>query len=389
MKRIFTLQNGNHLADHCPVQVSLEDLPAESEQLQLRDLATGKVVAHQVVQSGGEGGDTLCFVAGSLSPGESREYELTDDPKHPWPARFTLTDVDGDHVDVRLDGSLLTAYQYGPNHVRPYCHPVIGPYGAPVTRGYPMVKGVEGELEDHHHHKAFYVAHGEVGGSENWSEEEGHGFVRTRELTLAGGPVVGQIIARNDWVDAAERKVCEERREYRFWATPASGRFIDLQVTFLATEGDLTFGDTKEGGICSLRLHYHGKLGSLITGSTGAMTAEGTPDETWGKRFHWLDHSGPVRGRWCGVAIMDTPGNFRYPTYWHVRTNGMMTANPFGLSAYFDDKSIDGSHTVPAGGSLTFRYRVYIHGGTVTEGRVAEKYNNYVFGPRLVATRDT
>ena len=389
MEKTLVVQNGNHLADHCPVSLRLEDFDYQSAQLQLRDLTTGRVVAHQLEPCVcGTSAKSLNCVADSLSPGEKREFELTDDPKHPWTDRVTIGEVDGDHADVTLDGALFTAYQYGPAHVRPYCHPVIGPYGDPITRGYPMVKGVEGELEDHHHHKAFYVAHGDVGGSENWSEEKGHGFVRTRELKCTGGAVLGQIVALNDWVDADGRKACEERRVYRIWATPSSGRIVDLRITFIASEGDLKFGDTKEGGLCSLRLHYHSKLGSLITSPTGALTAEGTPDETWGKRFHWLDHSGPVKGKWCGATIMDTPGNFRYPSYWHVRTNGMMTANPFGLSYYYDDPSVDGSHTVPAGESLTFRYRVYFHAGCAAQGKVAEKYNNYVYGPTLVQLKE-
>ncbi|NCO90988.1 MAG: hypothetical protein GW880_06675, partial [Armatimonadetes bacterium] len=54
----------------------------------------------------------------------------------------------------------------------------------------------------------------------------------------------------------------------------------------------------------------------------------------------------------------------------------------------YDDPSVDGSHTVPAGESLTFRYRVYFHAGCAAQGKVAEKYNNYVYGPTLVQLKE-
>ena len=32
-----------------------------------------------------------------------------------------------------------------------------------------------------------------------------------------------------------------------------------------------------------------------------------------------------------GIAILNHPASFRYPTYWHVRDYGLFAANPFGL----------------------------------------------------------
>ena len=61
-----------------------------------------------------------------------------------------------------------------------------------------------------------------------------------------------------------------------------------------------------------------------------------------------------------GVAIFDHPTSFRYPTWWHVRDYGLMTANPFGLS-HFVDKTADGSYVLAAGGRIRFRYRVLVH----------------------------
>ena len=38
----------------------------------------------------------------------------------------------------------------------------------------------------------------------------------------------------------------------------------------------------------------------------------------------------PVEGKTVGVAILNHPDSFRFPTTWHVRTYGLFAANPFG-----------------------------------------------------------
>ena len=92
-----------------------------------------------------------------------------------------------------------------------------------------------------------------------------------------------------------------------------------------------------------------------------------------------------MNNKTVGVAYFDHPKNFRHPTYWHARDYGLRTANPFGLS-YFEGKGYNGDYTLPAGESLRFRYRVYIHKGDVVEGKVSEKYHNYVNPPKVQVT---
>ena len=85
-----------------------------------------------------------------------------------------------------------------------------------------------------------------------------------------------------------------------------------------------------------------------------------------------------------GMALMDHPEGFRYPTYWHVRDYGLMTANPFGLSYFYNDPNRRGDYTLRSGESIRFRYRLYIHVGDVREGRVAEKYHDFVNPPEVL-----
>jgi hypothetical protein len=104
--------------------------------------------------------------------------------------------------------------------------------------------------------------------------------------------------------------------------------------------------------------------------------------ETWGRRAGWCDYSGTVGGREVGVAVFDHPSNLRYPTYWHVRDYGLMTANPFGLS-FFVGEGADGSYVLPEGENLCFRYRLMVHAGGPDAAGVRRRYLDWLFPPSV------
>jgi hypothetical protein len=232
------------------------------------------------------------------------------------------------------------------------------------------------------------VAWGDVNGTDNWSEnqEKGHAKIRvTAVRETVDGPVLGRIATTSDWVSEKGAKVLEEDRVMVFYATTPAMRAVDLTVTFRATEGPVRFGDTKEGGICSIRVASSmdaAKDGTIVNSYGGTNEAE-----TWGKRAQWCDYTGPVNGKTVGIAICDHPENFRYPTYWHVRNYGLMTANPFGLSHFLKDKTLDGSYRLEAGGALRFRYRVLFHAGDCVTANVAGKYHDFINPPVVDVTQ--
>ena len=125
----------------------------------------------------------------------------------------------------------------------------------------------------------------------------------------------------------------------------------------------------------SMRL-IHGKnkpCEGHIVQSTGVKDGE-----TWGKHAEWCDYYGPVGGKTVGIAMFDHPSNPRHPTTWHVRDYGLFAANPFGLHDFEKKEKGAGDLRVPVGKSITFRYRFYIHNGTTEEGKVADRYAEYV-----------
>ena len=277
-------------------------------------------------------------------------------------------------VTVEVNGKLFTEYHIA-NVPRPYFYPVIGPTGAPVNRHWPM-KDAPHEAHDHPHHKSLWFTHGDVNGVDFWADGDAKGkIVHDEFLEITSGPRVGVIKSQNNWVTADGELVCTDTRTHRFYSRP-DGQMMDLEVTVHASEGELTFGDTKEGSM-AIRLAPTMRLKGEVGQGHIVNSAGDRDNTTWGKRAAWCDYYGPVAGDVVGVAIFDHPDNPRHPTWWHVRDYGLFAANPFGVH-YFERKPEGtGNLVVPAGESVTFKWRFYFHKGNEIEGKVAEHYREY------------
>ncbi len=287
-----------------------------------------------------------------------------------------------DRVRVEIGGQLFTEYHFK-NTPRPYCHPVLGPGDLLMTRDWPM-KDTAGETHDHPHHRSLWFAHGAVNGLDFWSEQKEFGTVNHDGFTkISSGKDVGVISSKNKWIARDGKIQCTDDRTLRFYNLPNNERVIDYEITLHASHGDVTFGDTKEGSMAirlaeTMRLKPNqantGKPAGHIVNSQGVRDGA-----TWGKRASWCDYYGPVNGKTVGVAIFDHPQNPRHPTWWHVRDYGLFAANPFGQHDFegLKDKSA-GNLVIPAGKSMTFRYRLYFHEGDEQQARVADRYAEYV-----------
>ena len=149
-----------------------------------------------------------------------------------------------------------------------------------------------------------------------------------------------------------------------------ANHIVDLHVTLRADQGvPLKMGDTEEGSL-GLRFadEFRQDRGATLLNSDGLVTTE----KIWGKRAKWVDYSTMLKGQKVGVAIFDHAKNPKHPTYWHARGYGVCAANAFGEHDFYNDKSRDGSMTIPQGGKLEFRYRVVIHPGDAKDAKVEE-----------------
>ena len=267
---------------------------------------------------------------------------------------------------VKIDGRPFTEYitQSG---TKPILWPIIGPTGKPLTRDYPMEKDTK-ETKDHVHQRSLWFTHGNVNGIDFWGETPAGktGTIVHRKFVKLESGAQAEIVTENDWLSPAGKKVCEDRRRLTF-GTRGDARWIDFDITLRASEGPVTFGDTKEGTFGPSR-------GRVAAGRCQARrTDRQQPGQTnaaaWGKQADWVDYHGPVDGETVGIAIFNHPSSFRYPTGWHVRTYGLFAANPFAQRSFAGKEGGAASYTLPQGKEFVLRYRVSCTAATTRKAR--------------------
>ena len=371
----FTVNAGFHNRDGCPVSVNVNH-PGVSQlhdhAVTLTDTASGAVISAQCYADEG-GATTLTWILDGLAAGESRTYTLSEGSV----AGETGVQLkeEAETITVTLNDRHFTTFRYAKAQFRPYFFPVLGPNGREVTRG-----ETSDISKDHVHHRSLYVAYGEVNDVDLWGEGSNSGRVVPQGFTQKqGGAVVSRLYTQNSWQTQAGEVLMTDVQNYRIYNLPEDAAILDLDLSFIASVGDVHFGDTKEGGIISIRVHpsMNASDGGKMENAFGGINEA----ETWGKRANWCDYSGVVDGTPVGIAVFDHIVNPRYPTYWHVRNYGLMGSNIFGGSSFERDPSKDGSYTLKQGEEMHFRFRVLIHAGDANVGKVAQKYHDFINPP--------
>ncbi|MEM7144645.1 MAG: PmoA family protein [Verrucomicrobiota bacterium] len=330
----------------------------------------------------------ICLVCAQLSPAAEITTKMSDDHS----------------VDILIDGELFTTYHFVDDDTnKPYLWPIIGPTGKPMTRAFPM-KDVEGERQDHAHHRSFWFGHNNVNGFDTWHEPlsivkgdrskeipADHPKMLTsgttshkklQEIAHNGDSVT--VTTTNDYTNPDGDLLLTDKRALTFHADDETGaRIIDVDITLIGveTEGEpTTLGDAKDAGF-SVRVAHpmsvDAEQGGRIINSNGD-----TDKDAWGKRAEWCDFNGPVEegGETMGVAILNHPSSFRHPTPWHVRTYGLQTANAFGLKS-LETSDEDGTVILKPGETITLRHRVIFHEGDEKQADIPAAYKAYAAEP--------
>jgi hypothetical protein len=286
------------------------------------------------------------------------------------------------HVHVEVGGKPFTDYYFaaeeGRPYVRPYFYPVLAADGTEVTSDQMRIKG------DHPHHRSLYVSHGDVNGADHWAIK---GDDPPQQRHVRFKKVEGDTIVQElTWEGKDGQPMLNETRTVRFRAYGDGSRGVDITSEFNAAGGPVKFGDTKEAGLCSVRVVKSISDNPVLTLSTGATSKQNADkakkvatDEpnVWGKEADWCDISGQINGKTYGVAVLDHPSN-PLAAKWHARRYGLVGANNIGASEFNrKDPHAYTPFSIEPGKPVTFKYRVVVHPGGAQEAKIAEKYNEF------------
>ena len=274
-------------------------------------------------------------------------------------------------IDKPVDGKLVVkagakdfvTYDFE-THAKPIFYPVLGPRQLQMTRGFPMDRQPN-EATDHPHHKSIWTGH-IINGVDFWTEKDGK--IKHQKFT---NRTKDNFTVLNHWIKNGEDKpMLSDETTYRFGADEDT-RWLDAKIKFIASHGDFTFDDTKEG-LFAIRTHPGFRITpakeSKLRPGKGWNSAGDKGKSIWGKHAKWVAFGGAVTKKetqhLAHILFFDHPDNFRHPTTWHARDYGLVAANPFGQH-YFDKKPKgSGAHTIKSGASITFRYRIVFSTGT-------------------------
>jgi len=233
------------------------------------------------------------------------------------PIEVSLMD-DGLSAKIQFNGKLFAQY-LGKGYAKPIIYPIIGPGETNMVRNWPITEAAAGEAKDHPHHTSLWYTHGAVNGIDFWAQGQGKGtIVPTGTLTVkassSGETGNVALTSANQWRGPDGKVVLTDERVVTFHLLTDDNRAIDFRVTLIASEGEVTFGDTKEGSM-GIRTNPALRLkGPVAKGK--AVNSEGVEDgKLWGKRATWVDYWAPIDGKTIGMAIFDHPSNPRHPTH--------------------------------------------------------------------------
>ncbi|MCA8972688.1 MAG: PmoA family protein, partial [Planctomycetes bacterium] len=260
-----------------------------------------------------------------------------------------------------------------------------------LTRRWPILPAAAGEEKDHPHQRSLWFAHGDVNGHDFWTEgKEAGRIVQTSIDAKRTTRDTALIRSSNDWIAASGDRVLRDERVLRFVERDGR-RTMDFVVRMIASDGDLVFGDTKEGTMAirltpSMRVEGKVAKGHLLM-STGLRDTK-----AWGTRAAWLHAQGPPLGAsdetLIGVVMFDHPQNLRHPSWWHARTYGLLAANPFGIHAFTKQSKAPrpkdaGRFALAADKTLTLRYRFLLHQGALEAKDIEHEWAAYESAPQL------
>ncbi len=239
---------------------------------------------------------------------------------------------------------------HAPADGRPYTHPIVAPDGRGAL--------TEFSPGHHKHQTGLYVGFLKVNGRDYFHNRGADHYARVApvdDATAAGHDA--RWTTRYRWLDAQGGTVLTETQRWHLH-DDGSAYVLDLTWTGTAGSADVTFAQHEYGGLF-LRMPWTAATGGNATNSAGQ-----TGPAAEGQRAPWAEVAVPIPGRDPAdpgrIAILDHPANPRHPATWRVDDQLGLGPAP----------SRPGAWTIPAGQSVTLRYRLVIGTGEANRARI-------------------
>ncbi len=295
-------------------------------------------------------------------------------------------------VGIQVDGKPFADYHYavekgGPT-VTQFFYPLLAPNGTNLAADQHLRQKKKLPVADHPHHRGLRFGHlvGNLS-RDYWHRARHH---HKRFTKVEGDTMIEEL----EWEGKSGAIELKERREFRFLTFPDGSRGIDVKLTY--QPGDtvplqikpMTWMNQSDQIFALMVIRINPALGAsrVVTAAPGKVvnTAKDGPHsktvEDW--KTGWIDLSGTVDGKKCGIAFIAHPQN-KYPTVW--RNNYLQ----WGIQASLEAK---GGVTLKKGDSLTSRYLVVVHDGDAAAAGLNEKakaYKSRQFGRFQVPSRNS
>lgn len=234
--------------------------------------------------------------------------------------RVQIVPQPGQFLSFTVDGTERLGWHFGTDYPRPFFYPVIGSSGRSLTRmGHPSAA-------NHDHHKSFWWGHRSIRGVNFWEERGDRQQIRQEEwLHYQDGDEFGGMAVRLGWFDAQNTKVMDQQLLAMLFPLANDELWLELQTEFTSRIPNLEIGQTNFGFLglrvaASISKHYGG---GRITSSLRRVGERAN----FAAQAPWMDYSGPITNESEeGITWFDHPTNPHYPTSWHVRDDGWMSA---------------------------------------------------------------
>ncbi len=280
---------------------------------------------------------------------------------------------------VFVDGREAFVYRYGESLDMAHIWPLATPRGQNL-----LVQ----QIEPYPHHRSFWFAdtvrrdggrevsfyNGLYSGVEQPTEPKTYKppfrdrIRHVRFVRLEAKGARAEIEAELVWEMDGSTPVLKETRRLVVHALGAGEYLIDASFALRPADAEVEFrSDDVHYAWPYLRLQtrWSGEAGGRLTADNGASGQAATNMQT----ARWIDYSNTVEGETAGVAVFQYPDGFDHR--WLTREYGCFgPRRPDALSGK--------PFVLVPGMVLRQRVGVLVHSGDVTNGKVAQRYGDYI-----------